>query len=158
MTPRFEPTFDMYAGAPPDGEWLYIVDDYVIAFGPGWWPYYREGKPSNVRMSPDTGNRSWRNEYVDIGPRRSEPAKAIARLHLYVRPQGLGAMIVTASLIVDIRQRIVTLPEGLPEYLHDQASAKGRRLLGRILADRRQRRRGAAGPHTAHDRASTQPS
>jgi hypothetical protein len=148
----------MYGGPPPDGEWNYIVDDHSITFGPGWWPYYRDGKPGTVRMSPDTEFRSWRNEYILTRPRRSEPAQAVARLHLYVRPQGMGAMTVAAQLVIDIRQHTVALPDGLPEHLCEQAATKGQRLLDRILADRRHRRRGAAGPHTAYDRANREPS
>jgi hypothetical protein len=35
MAQRFEPTFDMYGAAPPDGDWAYIVDDYGITYGQG---------------------------------------------------------------------------------------------------------------------------
>lgn len=89
---RFEPVFDMYGIAPPEGDWSYIVDSTEIVYGPGWWPFYRHGTPTGIRVSPDTEFRSWRNEYVLIFPRTG--ATAAARVHLYVRPQGSGAMTV----------------------------------------------------------------
>jgi hypothetical protein len=129
MAQRFEPTFDMYGGATPDGDWGYVVDDCGITYGPGWWPYHRDGKPGTVRVSPNTEFRSWRNEYVLISPSPSltEPATAVARLQLFVRPQGMGAMTVAARIGVDIRQRTFSLPDGLPAELHEQATVKGRR-------------------------------
>jgi len=47
-----ESVFDMYAIAPPEGDWAYVVDDHTVTFGPGWWPLYRNGKPSAVRVAP----------------------------------------------------------------------------------------------------------
>lgn len=156
MTPRFESTFDMYGAAPPGGDWAYVVDGYGITYGPGWWPYHRDGKPGTIRVAPDTEFRSWRNEYVLISPSRAQPAAAVARLQLFVRPQGMGAMIVGAQLGINIRQRTVALPVGLPEQLHEQAGVKGRRLLDLIVAGRTDRRRGAARPRTAADLARAQ--
>jgi len=153
MAQRFEPTFDMYGAAPPDGEWGYVVDDYDITYGPGWWPYHRDGKPGTVRVSPNTEFRSWRNEYVLISPNLTASATVVARLHLFLRAQGMGAMTVAACIGVDIRQRTFSLLDGLPTELHEQATVKGRRLLDLILAGRTDRRRSAARPRTAADLA-----
>jgi hypothetical protein len=54
----------------------------------------------------------------------------------------MGAMTVAARIGIDIRKRTVSLPDGLPTELHEQATVKGRRLLDLILA-RRTDRRGA---------------
>lgn len=151
---KFEPTFDMYGITPPPGDWAYVLDDTGIAFGPGWWPFHRDGAPAGIRVSPDVEFRSWRNEYVLLYPSTSGPAAATARITLYVRPQGMGAMTVVAYLGLDIRQRTYTLPDGLPEHLHEKAITKAQRLLDFISNTRADRRRGSPRPRTAADIAT----
>lgn len=152
-------TFDMYGNEPPPGDWSYIVDDTGTEYGPGWFPFYRsrlgEG-PQSVRLAPDTAYRAWRNEYVLLGPGRArseveERQWAWADLTLYVRRQGMGAMVVRTIVELNIKTREIIVAPDCPDALRAQADAKAERLLALILAaraDRRTRDR----PITAHER------
>jgi len=146
---HYESVFDMYAIAPPEGDWAYVVDDHTVTFGPGWWPLYRNGKPSAVRVAPGSEYLSWRNENVAIYP--GQDATANAKLHLFVRKQGMGAITVLTWIHLDLRACGYQLNLGLPRYLHEQAAGKAARLLDLLLAARSARRRGATHPITAYD-------
>jgi len=74
-----------------------LVDDYGIGYGPGWWPYYRNGKPESVRLAPDTAFYAWRDQYVLVGP-----ADSVTNSHV----------IVTLALVAE-RRPYDALP-GLP--------------------------------------------
>ncbi len=97
MPQRFEPSFYMYGAAPPEGQWAYTVDDFGICYGPGWWPFHRDGKPGTVRVAPDVEYRARPNEYLLISP--GQAATATARLHLFIRAQGLGVLTVAAYFL-----------------------------------------------------------
>jgi hypothetical protein len=154
MTQRFEPVFDMYAVTPPEGDWRYVLDDYDVAYGPGWWPFHRDGRATQVRLSPDTAFLSWRNEYVLASPPTSPRSPtASARFRLSLRRQGSGAMVVPVRVTVDLRAGAVRWPDGLPGELRGQAAMKGERLVDLVRAARGERRRGVARPTTAHDQA-----
>lgn len=106
--------WDMYAVAPPEGDWAYILDDYGIKYRrglvaqrlrPGWWPFaYDDPKrehqarrdrrsgpvkqecgAAHICLSPDTAFYAWRNETVSVFPDFEAPHLAAARLTLYVR-------------------------------------------------------------------------
>ena len=38
--------------APPTGEWEYELDDFSATFGPGWWPFYKDGRPAPCGLRP----------------------------------------------------------------------------------------------------------
>jgi hypothetical protein len=148
--------FDMYGQPPPEGDWRYVIDDSGISYGPGWWPLYRTWlgsaglQPAGVRLAPDSEFRSWRNEYVLIGP-GSGPVM-VAHLNLYVREQGMGAIVVEhVAVTLDIRNRAATVDEGCPGIVLEQAQGKAGRLLAWLLAERAARRSGRARPVTAAD-------
>lgn len=146
------PYFDSYGQPPPAGDWEYVLDDFGVSYGPGWWPFYRDCTPCGVRLSPDTEYCSWRNEYVMLWP--GTGAGAIAHVGLFCRRQGLGAMVLDARIGIDMREHTVTVlsdlsgcPEGVGQQTHDKAT----RLLRFLLAQRRARRTGATRPVTAYE-------
>jgi len=146
-----QPVFDMCGLQLPDGDWAYEVDDFDIAYGPGWWPYHRDGQPSGVRLAPNTRYWAWRNEYVLAHPTGRGPT-VHAGLQLYERKQGMGAMIVRCRVVLDLKHGSFTVDERCPPHLRPQADTKAQRLLDLILAARRERRRGQPAPLTAHQR------
>jgi hypothetical protein len=146
---RPDEEFDGWAIAPPTGEWEYELDDFGATFGPGWWPFYKEGHPAAVRLAPNTAYQSWRNEYVTLW--NNSEAIAHADLKLWRRPQGMGGMIGRARVTIDIRNKRVTISAGCPADLREQAEAKAERLLRFILMARRERRAGRR-LITAHER------
>lgn len=38
--------FDMYGDELPLGTWSYVVDDYGVQYGPGWWPFHKFHVPT----------------------------------------------------------------------------------------------------------------
>jgi hypothetical protein len=121
------PYFDPYGQPPPDGEWEYVVDDFGMSYGPGWWPLYRDGEPCSVRLAPDIEYRSWRNEYVIVRP--SADACAVAEVMLYCRRHGLGGMVVDARISIDLRERTATVISDLSAFadqIRENAREKGR--------------------------------
>lgn len=146
---RADRYFDPYGQPPPSGEWAYVLDAFGVEYGRGWWPFYRDGKPCGIRVAPDTDYRSWRNEYVTLWP--DTDAGVTAKVTLYCRPQGLGAIVVDARIHIDLRARTATLVTACPDEIREQAETKATRLLAVLLAQRRARRRGRPRPVTAHE-------
>jgi hypothetical protein len=144
------PRFDMYAVAPPDGDWAYEVDYTGITYGPGWWPFYRDGQPDVVRLAPNTRYWAWRNEYVLLGP--GQDATVSSRLTLYMAPQGLGGLVADTHVRLDLRARSATVDPDCPAAVREQAQTKADRLVAAVLAARAERRRGRTRPTTAYDR------
>jgi hypothetical protein len=144
-----EPRFDMYAVPPPDGDWAYEVDYTGVTYGPGWWPFYRDGRADVVRLAPNTRYWAWRNEYVLLGP--GTGATVSARVTLYLAPQGLGGLVVDTQVRLDLRARTATVDPGCPAEVCEQAQIKADRLVAAVLAARAERRRGRTGPTTAYD-------
>ncbi|MFI0411953.1 hypothetical protein E1264_02680 [Actinomadura sp. KC216] len=143
-----ETYFDPYGQSPPPGEWNYILDDFSVHYGPGWWPFYRDGRPCGIRVSPDTDYRAWRNEYVTLRPGTDAGVTAKATLHC--RPQGLGAIVVDVRIHIDLRARTTRIVTGCPDEVREQAETKATRLLAFLVAHRRARRQGEPEPVTAH--------
>jgi hypothetical protein len=141
---------DGSAVAPPQGEWMYEVDDFNVVYGPGWWPFHRGGEPTTVRLAPNTRYWAWRNEYVLVTP--TADAAARARLSVYVAPAGAGGVVVTTGAVVDLRAGTAVVDDGCPAHVRDAAQVKADRVLALALAARAQRRRGQAAPVTAYER------
>jgi hypothetical protein len=135
----------------PSGSWAYLVDDFGIGYGPGWWPYYRDGKPDSVRLAPDTAFYAWRDQYVLAGP-----ADSLTNSHVIVTlalpwDDGDGRTM-RCKVYLDLRDRSVTVPDSIPVSARTEAQEKGQRVLDLVLAARAERRRGASAPVTAHQR------
>lgn len=156
--------FDMYGLELPLDDWAYTLDEPGIVYGPGWYPFHRptsrseqnpaapllnhtvatgKTEPARVRISPNVANYSWRNEYVRLVP---IDHRVQARITLFVRRQGLGAMVRRITIEVDLRAGLVTIPERCPEPLRNQAEVKGQRVLDLLTTARRERRRRAKTP------------
>ena len=111
----------MYGTEPPPGDWPYRLDDLQTVYGPGPWPFHRRiertewhptnplithqvdtgtTEPTSVRLSPDPGG-AWynRNHYVTLSP---AGGAVHARLSLYVARQGMGALVRSANLVLDL--------------------------------------------------------
>lgn len=168
--------FDMYGLELDLGGWAYVLDQPGVVYGSGWYPFRRpvsilEPHPAapltyhtvatgrtaqtGVRISPDVVHYSWRNEYVRLEP---FDHRIQARMALFVRRQGMGAMVRRVSIEIDLRTKIVTVPGACPAALRRQADIKGRRVLDLLSAARRERRRGARTPTAvlgAWDRADS---
>lgn len=145
------PYFDPYGQPPVTGDWEYVLDDFGVTYGPGWWPLYRDGTPCSARLAPDTEYRSWRNEYVLLRP--GTDAHAVAQVRLYCRRQGLGAIVVDARIGIDLRERtaiVLSDLSGCPDEVRQQADGKAAKLLRFLLAQRRARRKKATQPVTAY--------
>ncbi|MEJ3741788.1 hypothetical protein WEI85_00600 [Actinomycetes bacterium KLBMP 9797] len=99
---------------------------------------------------PNTDYRAWGTEYVLVWA--SGDAGARARLVLHGTPNTDGDTPVVVHVVVDLRERTATVDPGCPAHLRGQADAKAQRVLDLLLACRRERRRGANRPVTAHDR------
>lgn len=156
--------FDMYGLELPLDNWAYVLDEPGIVYGPGWYPFHRtlsrseqnptapllnravpigKTEPTGVRISPNAANYSWRNEYVRLVP---IDHRVRARMALFVRKQGLGAMVRRITVEVDLRADLVTVPQECPDPLRKQADIKGQRVLNLLTAARRERRRRAKTP------------
>lgn len=134
----------------PDGDWAYNVDDYGVTYvGGQWYPFDR-----TVRLSPDCEFRSWRNQYVSVGP-TDEPTVAVARLHLTVRKQGHALMTVHVRAGLNMETGEITFShDDLDDRLLHEAQVKGARVLALLAAERL---RHSTPPHppcpvTAHER------
>lgn len=125
--------FEMYACAPPAGEWSYSLDDHDVTYVRGqWWPYDRA-----VRLAPGTAYQAWNTEYVLCGPAPQDPETVQAGFSLYLRPQGMGAFSVRVSADVHLPTGRVTLrPDDVDGELRAQAEDKARRLADFINAER----------------------
>ncbi|WP_433635466.1 hypothetical protein [Nocardia sp. CA-120079] len=153
--------FDGWAVPTPAGEWHYELDDWGIYYGAGWWPfhqYYEQTHgpsrlaPASIRVSPDTAYQSWRNESILLWPCETHPNRVDARPTLFVRTQGLGAIVAKTDITLDIKQRATTIASTCPPQLREQAETKAARLLRFVLDHRRARRRGITEPETAYGR------
>jgi hypothetical protein len=152
--------FDRYAKEPPAEPWACILDDDGIKYRrglvaqrlrPGWWPFAyadpdrehaarrplrgenvaQECGVASVRLSPDTTYYAWRNEYVLAGPDSKVPHRARARLELWVRPQGMGGVVVTCEANFDLKTQTCVLSrvgDDWPDRLKAQAEAKASKL------------------------------
>ncbi len=135
----------------PSGSWSYIVDDYGIGYGPGWWPYYRAGKPDSVRLAPDTAFYAWRDHQHVL----ARPADSVATSHVTVTlalPGDGDGRPMRCQVYLDLRDRSVTVPDTIPAWARTEAQEKGQGVLDLLLAARAERRRGASAPVTAHQR------
>ncbi|WP_433531240.1 hypothetical protein ACQPYA_03775 [Micromonospora sp. CA-263727] len=138
-------------GGPPAGDWAYDLDVFGdISYGNGPWPYLRDGKPAHVRLSPNTEYRAWNTEYVGVWP--TCPGKARARMSLYVRQQSMTAVTVPTTVHFDLTDNTFIVDTRCPPQLHDQATAKARRILDLVAAARIDRET-YTHPITARDRA-----
>lgn len=132
-------------------------ENWQVGPGCGW---------RNVRLSPDTEYRAWRNEYIGVWPDTREAHKASADLHLYVRPQGQGAVVLNCTLILDLRDMTGTVttwpiegsPAGLdgfsedfPEALKAQATEKKVKILAFLAETMARRDAGKRKIETAHE-------
>jgi hypothetical protein len=133
----------------PSGSWAYLVDDYGIGYGPGWWPYYRVGKPDSVRLAPDTAYYAWRDQYVLAGP---ADTAATSHVTVTLALPGDDGRTVRCQVYLDLRDRSVTVPDTVPAAARPGAQEKGQRVLDLLLAARAERRRGASAPVPAHER------
>ncbi|MFV8142281.1 hypothetical protein ACNQR7_32460 [Mycolicibacterium senegalense] len=150
--------FDMYAVPVPQGNWHYILDDWKVTYRRNGWPFTRmnqslvsgtfptpeDAPPMSVRVSPDTQHQDWRNEYVLLSPGRRGSTSdypdgqwAHANLSLRVRSQGLGAILVTVAIELDIANNTAHVPVTCPPVVQEQAQAKAQRLLEFILDHQR---------------------
>ena len=121
-------------------------EDWSLGEGCAWRP---------VRLSPDLDyGYSGGQNYVTVWPDLHEAWKATADLHLYVRPQGQGVIVVDCTLIIDLRDMTayVTMwpidgspiapdrfSEDFPESLKEQAGERTTKILA-LLAEHLARR------------------
>ncbi|WP_331738799.1 hypothetical protein [Embleya sp. NBC_00896] len=162
-----EDEFDMYGIELDLGDWRYVIDELGVVYGRGWYPLHRypthpepdpssplltrlvagdATAPAQVRVSPGIEVYSWRNEYVTLNP---IDHRVEARIRLFVRRQGMGAMVRRVVLHIDLRDKTVLLPAELPAALRTQAETKGRRVLDLLTDARRERRRRLPEPSQA---------
>ncbi|MEV6774424.1 hypothetical protein AB0N05_37885 [Nocardia sp. NPDC051030] len=152
--------YDPYAITTPVGEWKYVLDDFGILYGDGWWPLHRPPRtilgekgtrPVQVRVAPDCAYRAWRNQYVLMIPCRPDMAVVRCRVPLYVRPCISGGILFDRTVTLDLRgQRYELDHRGCPIELYEQLDTKGRRLLDLVLVHRKARRSSVPAPVTAH--------
>jgi hypothetical protein len=184
--------FYMHPDKPPTSEWAYIVDDSCVGYRRDTvWPFrstrtddgsdeYAERQFArkghtlgegcgwrSVRLAPDTEYCAAGQNYVTVWPDAREAWKANADLHLYVRPQGHGAIVLDCSVTIDLRDMAATVTtwpidgspiaadgfsEDFPEALKAQAQEKATKIVA-LLAEHIARRN--AGKHkieTAHEK------
>lgn len=122
--------------------WAYEVDDQAVTYGPGWYPFYMDGKPGHVRLAPDLAFYAWGIEYVGIGPGKDSTAE----VGFYVTRDK------RAHAIIDIRTQAITIENTCPAEHREIAEIKAARVLKLILAARSERRQGKAAPTLAHER------
>lgn len=173
--------FYSYPQPPPEGEWEYEVDDFAILYGhTTLWPFSREDderaradfehgwekrsrdnytSPAEgtgfaaVRLAPNTKHYSWGNEYVTVFPNRDDPNKAYALLTLWVRPQGLGAIVAHGTVDLDLVAGTFSIRnDELEPEVRAQADMKATKLLAFFAAAIAERDKGTPAPTTAHDR------
>jgi hypothetical protein len=187
--------FYMHPVKPPEGDWSYIVDDFGIAYRLGYWPFRSANEAEDresvaahkrqglkhgedwtpgegcgwrpVRLSPDSEYCAAGQNYVMLWPDMREDWKANADLHLYVRPQGLGAITLECSLVIDLRDMTGTVttwpiggspigPDGFsedfPGALKGQAGEKRDKILAFLAEHMAARQDGKRKIETAHDR------
>lgn len=175
--------FYMYPAEPPAGDWSYVIDDYNLRYRSGFWPFSRGGvqaerreisryaasqkrreRPfhfgegcgwSSVRLAPEPGICSAGQNYISVRPDHHVAWRATATLTLYVRPQGLGAIVVQCEAVIDLRDfsyELRRIRGTWPDELVDQAHEKSRRAveLLRVHVDRRDA--GKRKVETAHNR------
>lgn len=186
--------FRSFPDQPPEGDWSYIVDDFCIGYRRGTlWPFRstrtdgasdeasiaafkRQGEKRGedwspgegcgwcpVRLSPDL-DYDYSGNYVLVWPDIHEAHNASADLHLYVRPQGQGAITLDCSLIIDLRDMtgtVTTWPidgspiatdgfsEDFPEALKAQAAQMQAKILA-LLAEHMARRDAGKRKITTH--------
>ncbi|MEU8001559.1 hypothetical protein AB0B66_10400 [Catellatospora sp. NPDC049111] len=116
------------------GDWRYEVDSPQITYGQGLWPYYRHGKPTAVRLSPDIAYRAWQDHYVTANPVGDDQVQLV----LFCHDRGDDNRAVKVYARVDLRLRLVVLPPGLPSPLGGQGAHQGQEGAG---PDRRRMRR-----------------
>lgn len=84
MSPQpSRPAWQMPPGLPQadDENWAYVLDDYGVSYGPGWWPFYADRtsplaasstdpapRPCGVRLAPDVAFYAWHTEYLSLYP------------------------------------------------------------------------------------------
>jgi hypothetical protein len=174
-----------YPARPPTGTWAYIVDDTGLRYRrQGWWPFRRGNAAderrqigaarasaarrgvsfehgdlcgwASVRLAPDTEYCAAGQNYVTLWPSSSCPWKVSADLHLYVRPQGMCAVVVRCRVEIDLRDMTPTLHQvhdDWPAELKAQAAEKAAKLVA-FLAEHITRRNAGRRklPPTAHER------
>ena len=132
--------------------------DWTLGEGCGW---------QAVRLAPDAEYCAAGQNYVQVWPDIREAWKASADLHLYVRPQGLGAVVLDCSLTIDLRDMTGTVttwpidgspigPDGFsedfPEALKPQAAEKKAKILALLAEHIARRNAGKRKIETAHER------
>ncbi|RKR88296.1 hypothetical protein BDK92_2607 [Micromonospora pisi] len=132
----------------PHSDWAYDVDDYGIVYGDGAWPFYIDGQPARVRLSPTTF-RAWGSRYAATWP--DHPGHAAASFNCDVRPQGMGATGRRVTVDINLLTNTFTVPDSCPLELREEAIAHAQRILDVIIAARADREHYAR-PWTAHDR------
>lgn len=146
--------FDMYPSKPPEGTWAYVVDDYGIVFGRGWWPFYdnRSLQPSAVRLAPDTAFRAWRNEYVLVYPGIDDDRTCWFQVSIYLRPQGMGAYVWDSPTIyLDIPTGTWVCHGNIPDEVASDVDTKVFCVFQLIHQMRGLRRKKVAAPPLAHE-------
>jgi hypothetical protein len=165
--------FDMYSLATPEGEWAYCLAEHCVLYrragwpfgdahirGRPWRPLCGEPRPRGVRVSPDTQDYSWRNEYVLLYPGRlgehdeaGTSSGAHAWLNLWVRKQGMGGIIVPRVAVdIDLDAETASVADTCQAAVREQADMKAQRLLAFLLDHQRKARTpgGKRRPVTAH--------
>jgi hypothetical protein len=109
---------------------------------------------ASVRLAPDTEYCAAGQNYVTLWPSSSCPWKVSADLHLYVRPQGMCAVVVRCRVEFDLRDMTSTLHQvhdDWPAELKAQAAEGSQaRRFSRTHHRRNAGRRKL--PPTAHER------
>lgn len=189
--------FQTFTVPPAHDGWSYIVDDWGLAYDrTRFWPF-REDDPAKeaaaverltkqlrregqdwvlgegcgwapVRIAPDCHyGCGGHGNIVIVWPDHHEARKASADLHLYVRPQGLGAVILNCTLFLDLTAMtgaVTTWPigdspvaddgfsEDFPAALKPQAAERRDKILTFLAAEMARRDNGHRKIITAYDR------
>ena len=148
-------TFDMWGRPTPAEPWGYSLDEVGdFCYGEGLWPFYERERPrspkkrlrSYLRLAPDCDYRSWRNEYVLVGL-DDDGVGASARLTLFVREQGMGAVVIDrVDVKFDLAASTFEVDARCPAEQREQAQSKARKILDLIERCRGERDKGKRKP------------
>ncbi len=116
------------------GQWGYQIDTGLegdgIVYGPGRWPFYRNGRPAAVRLSPDVAYSAWHVHYVLASPAGFDQVQLLMHCH----DDTIGSRMASVYAHLDLARRRVVVAEALTDHLRWQAAGKARRVLDYVDA------------------------
>lgn len=117
--------------------WRYVVDEPYHPTA-DLWPF----TDHKVRCAPNNAQiarpapAAWNNEHVTLF-RDDDPSRAAAYFNITVRADSdAGVWVVTARVLLNLREETFTLPDTLPRELVGQTTIKAQRVLDLLTATR----------------------